>query len=81
MVDRTQIHRAVDGLSERSLVELDTFIAYLRYKEREQQGSPWLKELYDLYAPVRDAAAHMSEAEINQAIDDAIAEVRRERNA
>jgi|GEM_PF-911039 len=81
MVDRTEIHKAVDGLSERSLAELDTFIAYLYYKEKEQQGSPWSKELYDVFAPVREAAAHMSENEINQAIDDAIAEVRHERNA
>lgn len=42
-------------------------------------GSPWLKELYDLFAPVRQeaVAAEMSEAEINAAIDAAVRAVRR----
>lgn len=39
-------------------------------------GSPWLKELYDLFAPVRAQAAASSEAEVNAAIDQAVAAVR-----
>lgn len=37
-------------------------------------GSPWVKELYDYFAPVRDAiaAAGHSEAEVNADIDAAI---------
>ena len=39
-------------------------------------GSPWLKEMYDLFAPVREALKDVPEGEINRAIDDALREVR-----
>lgn len=39
-------------------------------------GSSWLKDLYDLFAPVREEAAHLSEEEINQAIDEAVRQSR-----
>jgi len=38
--------------------------------------SPWLKELYDLFAPVRAEAARYSEAEVDQDIERAVAAVR-----
>ena len=41
------------------------------------KGSAWLKELYDLYAPVRREAESMTEDEINAVIDEAVAAVRR----
>ena len=43
---------------------------------RPRVGSPWLKELYDLYAPVRKSLEGYTEQEINDAIDAAFAEVR-----
>jgi hypothetical protein len=43
-----------------------------------EQGSAWLKELYDLLAPVREEASRYSEAAINAAIDEAVAAVRRQ---
>jgi len=43
----------------------------------ETKGSPWLKELYDLFAPMRESLRGYSEEEINQAIDEAVKEVRR----
>ena len=43
----------------------------------EPAGSPWLKELYDLFAPVRQEAASYSEDEVNTAIDEAVQAVRR----
>jgi AbrB family looped-hinge helix DNA binding protein len=43
---------------------------------RRAEGSPWLKELYDQFAPVREEASAYSEAEINTAIDDAVKAVR-----
>lgn len=67
---RESLHKAIDDLSTNSLQELEQFIAYLRFKE--QTGETWIKSLYDLYAPVRDAAADMSEDEINALIDEAI---------
>jgi hypothetical protein len=46
---------------------------------RTSRGSPrsaWLQELYEQFAPVRDEARGLSEAEINDAIDDAVKAVR-----
>lgn len=40
-------------------------------------GSPWMKQLYDLFAPVRDEASELPEQEIDAAIDQAVAAVRR----
>ncbi len=39
-------------------------------------GSPWLQELYDLFAPVRAEAARYSEEEVDQYIEHAVAAVR-----
>jgi AbrB family looped-hinge helix DNA binding protein len=44
---------------------------------RRAAGSPWLKELYDLFAPVREEAKQFSEAEIDAAVDSAVRSVRR----
>jgi len=40
------------------------------------KGSPWAKELYELYAPVRESLKGVPEEEINKAIDEAVKEVR-----
>lgn len=42
-----------------------------------QQGNPhWARELYELFAPVRESLEDVPEEEINQAIDAALEEVR-----
>ena len=41
----------------------------------------WFKDLYDLFAPVREEAREHSEAEIDQAIDQAVAAARTSRHA
>lgn len=38
--------------------------------------TPWFKDLYALFAPVREEAQEHSEDEINQAIDQAVAATR-----
>ena len=43
---------------------------------REPPRSAWLRELYEQFAPVRDEARALSEAEINAAIDEAVEAVR-----
>jgi hypothetical protein len=48
---------------------------------RPAVGSGWARELYKLFAPVREEAAGMSEEEIDREIDEAVAEVRAARNA
>lgn len=82
MVDREIIHRAVDDLTPESLDQLGEFIAYLKYKEQHREMD-WFEKLYHLYTPVRQAIeeAGMTEGEINTVLDDALNEVRRERNA
>jgi len=78
--DKTQreiIRKAIDELSPENLKQVGDFIAYLRYKEDHEMD--WFERLYELFAPVREASEAMSEEEINQVIDEAIAEVRRER--
>jgi len=44
--------------------------------EPKTKGSPWAKELYELYAPVREDLKDTPEEEINDAIDEAVKEVR-----
>lgn len=39
-------------------------------------GSAWLRELYDLFAAVREEARGFSDEEVNSAIDDAVKAVR-----
>lgn len=45
-----------------------------------QQGSPWLLELYELFAPVRQAYAEsgMTEDQINAELDAALRDARAE---
>ncbi len=47
----------------------------------KQEGSPWLKELYDLFAPVRQSYAEsgMTEDEINAELDAAVRDARANR--
>ncbi len=42
-------------------------------------GSAWAKELYDLFAPVRQEAGKYSEKEVNDDIDKALSATRRKR--
>jgi bifunctional DNA-binding transcriptional regulator/antitoxin component of YhaV-PrlF toxin-antitoxin module len=42
----------------------------------KQKGSAWLRDLYELFAPMREEAAKYSEDEINTIIDEAVKEVR-----
>ena len=46
-----------------------------------EQGSPWLRELYEYFAPVREEIVRKgyTEEEVNADIDEAIREVRAER--
>ena len=46
---------------------------------RKGMRSPWLLELYQLFAPVRASLESYSEEEINEAIDEAVNAARRDR--
>ena len=46
---------------------------------RKGTGSPWLLEMYEMLAPTRKSLEPYTEDEINEAIDDALRGVRRDR--
>ena len=72
------------GISSDSLLQITLVQGELRIRPvhtaETVAGSPWLKELYDYFAPVRREAEAKgySEEEINTAIDQAVAAVRRQ---
>ncbi len=78
MTTREALYKAIDELPDESLDELQVLIAYLSHKHTHP-GSAWARTAYEVFEPVREAiaATGMTEAEIDQAIDDAIDEVRR----
>jgi bifunctional DNA-binding transcriptional regulator/antitoxin component of YhaV-PrlF toxin-antitoxin module len=72
------------GIDDETLLKLtldgtELHVVPVRVAERDE-GSDWLKKLYDYYAPVRAEilARGISEEEVNADIDAAIAEVRAE---
>ena len=72
------------GIKEDSLLQLTLDHGEIRIKPIEVrpsvQGSPWLKELYHRFAPVRDEGGDLGDEEINRAIDEAVRAVQRERD-
>lgn len=70
-------------LSEASVLEVALVGNELRIRPVKvttlQSGSPWFRELYKMFAPVRKEAARISGEEINRDIDRAVAAVRRNR--
>ncbi len=68
------------GIEDDSLLQVTLIDGELRIKpvhiREESAGSPWLRELYDRFTPIRDQAADLSEDEINDAIDAAVKAVR-----
>lgn len=69
------------GIEDESLLQVTLAQGELRIRllqaTERGEGSPWLKDLYDLFAPVREEARRYDEAEIDQAIDAAVAAARR----
>lgn len=70
------------GISEDTLLEVRLEDGELRLKPlhtRQTAGAaPWMKDLYDLFAPVREEASPFDEEEIDEAIDAAVKAVREE---
>lgn len=81
MADLAQLLTTIDELSPTELEEV------YRHVVQRRQPAYWLipgenlKVIQDIMRPVYDQTAHMTEAEINTAIDDALNEVRRERKS
>ena len=79
MADLETLFRAVDELTAEELEQLKNYI-------EQRHGVKWwvvpsenLQKLGEIMRSVHEEAAQMTEEEINSAIDEAIAEVRRER--
>ena len=90
-IDIPEVFREELGIDESTLLVLTTVDGELRIKpfhfnktpNPSEEGSPWLRELYEYFAPVREEilARGISEEEVNADIDAAIAAVRAERRA
>jgi AbrB family looped-hinge helix DNA binding protein len=69
------------GLAEDDMLSLSLANGRLQIEvvhARPKVGSPWAKELYEMFAPARDSLAGHSEQEINDAIDEALRAYRAE---
>lgn len=68
------------GINEDSLLQLTLTEGELHMRpvaiKAGQEGSPWLRELYERFAPVRDEGTKFSGEEIDTAIDEAVTAVR-----
>lgn len=64
-----------DDLLSISLVDGKLEVEPVRV-EPKVKGSPWAKELYELYASARESLKDAPEEDINEAIDEAVKEVR-----
>src|SRR5207244_7044450 len=71
------------GIDERSYLQVTLADGELRIRPVEvsaqPRGSAWLRELYERFAPAREAAGRYDEDEVNADIDRALGEVRRGR--
>lgn len=71
------------GIGDEALLEIrlaEDRIEIRPVVARPAAGSDWARELYRLFAPVRDEAAGRTEKEIDRDIDQAVAEVRTARH-
>jgi AbrB family looped-hinge helix DNA binding protein len=75
------------GIDENTMLRVTVTDGELRMTpvrmEEATEGSPWLRELYEYFAPVREEIVRrgISEEEVNADIDAAIAAVRAEQRA
>lgn len=79
MADLETLFRAVDELDHEELKQLEDYIEQRRKYAWWVVSPENLKKIDEIMRPVQEEAAHMSEEEINAVIDEALAEVRRER--
>lgn len=70
------------GITDASLLQMTLAEGELRIKPVRvaalSAGSPWLRELYDRFAPVREEAGQDPEEEIDQAIGQALTAARKQ---
>ncbi len=80
MADLEALFRAIDDLKTEEYAQLVDYINKRRVVKWWVVPPENLAKIDELLKPVQEEASHMSEEEINAVIDQAIAEVRRERH-
>ena len=73
---REALGLAKDGFVSLCLVEGRLELKPIEAANPAARGSPWARELYELFSPVRESLEAEGETEINEAIDDALREAR-----
>lgn len=71
------------GISDDTLLQLTLYedkIEIVPVVTKPVAGMAWARELYEMFAPIRQEAQTMDEAEIDALIDEAIDEVRSQGN-
>ncbi len=81
MADLQTLKAAIDQLSPDELNEIYNHIAQRRHASYWLVPSEDLAKILEIWQPIHQANAHLSEEEINEVIDDTLHEVRRERKA
>ena len=79
MIDLQTLKTAIDELSSDELNEIYNHLVQRRQPSYWLVPSENLGEILEIMGPVEEAAVDMTEGEINVVIDEALAEVRRER--
>jgi hypothetical protein len=81
MADLQALKAAIDDLSSNELNELYNHIMQRREPSYWLVPSENLAQILEIMRPVHEGLADVSEDEINQVLDEALDEVRRERKA
>jgi AbrB family looped-hinge helix DNA binding protein len=71
------------GISDDTLLQLTLYedkIEIVPVVTKPVAGMAWARELYEMFAPIRQEARTMDEAEIDTLIDEAVDEVRSQSN-
>ncbi len=79
--ERTNLYKLIDELPDADVAKFRAILLAIKH-EKTHSGSAWFRAAYESFTHVREAiaASGISSEEIDQDIDDAIDEVRREPN-
>ena len=79
MVEMQRLYRLIDQLRREELEELNHYIQQRRLATVWAVPTEEIKAIEQLMRPTHEVTSTMTEEEINSVLDDALAEVRRER--
>ena len=72
--------REAVGIEPEDLLSIDVVEGKLQVEPvkvtSKRNGSPWAKDLYEMFAPARKSLKSRSESEINEVIDESLKKVR-----